>query len=38
MWEGQTPAFIIGQFGFGAESGRRFIEGERLENVVTDAG
>lgn len=35
---GSTPAFIHRAFRFGAEQVRRFIAGEELENVVTDAG
>lgn len=35
---GSTPEFIHRAFQFGAEQVRRFIAGETLENVVTDAG
>jgi phosphoglycerate dehydrogenase-like enzyme len=35
---GSTPEFIHRAFRFGAEQVRRFIAGEELENVVTDAG
>lgn len=35
---GSTPEFIHRAFRFGAEQVRRFIAGESLENVVTDAG
>lgn len=35
---GSTPEFIYRAFRFGAEQVRRFIAGEALENVVTDAG
>jgi phosphoglycerate dehydrogenase-like enzyme len=35
---GSTPEFIYRAFRFGAEQVRRFIAGETLENVVTDAG
>ena len=35
---GSTPEFIHRAFRFGAQQVRRFIAGERLENVVTDAG
>lgn len=35
---GSTPQFIHRAFRFGAEQVRRFIAGEALENVVTDAG
>lgn len=35
---GSTPEFIYRAFQFGAEQVRRFIAGETLENVVTDAG
>jgi phosphoglycerate dehydrogenase-like enzyme len=35
---GSTPEFIHRAFRFGAEQVRRFIAGEPLENVVTDAG
>jgi phosphoglycerate dehydrogenase-like enzyme len=35
---GSTPQFIHRAFRFGAEQVRRFIAGEPLENVVTDAG
>lgn len=35
---GSTPEFIHRAFRFGAEQVRRFIAGEALENVVTDAG
>jgi phosphoglycerate dehydrogenase-like enzyme len=33
-----TPEFIHRAFGFGAEQVRRFLRGEPLENVVSDAG
>jgi phosphoglycerate dehydrogenase-like enzyme len=35
---GSTPEFIHRAFRFGAEQVRRFVAGEKLENVVTDAG
>lgn len=35
---GSTPEFIHRAFQFGAEQVRRFIAGEPLENVVTEAG
>lgn len=35
---GSTPEFIHRAFRFGAEQVRRFIAGNELENVVTDAG
>jgi len=35
---GSTPEFIHRAFRFGAEQVRRFIAGDELENVVTDAG
>jgi phosphoglycerate dehydrogenase-like enzyme len=35
---GSTPEFIHRAFRFGAEQVRRFIAGEKLENMVTDAG
>ena len=35
---GSTPDFIHRAFRFGADQVRRFIDGEELENVVTDAG
>jgi phosphoglycerate dehydrogenase-like enzyme len=35
---GSTPEFIHRAFRFGAQQVRRFISGERLENMVTDAG
>jgi phosphoglycerate dehydrogenase-like enzyme len=35
---GSTPEFIHRAFRFGAQQVRRFIAGEPLENVVTDAG
>ena len=35
---GSTPEFIHRAFGFAAQQVRRFIAGEPLENVVTDAG
>lgn len=35
---GSTPEFIRRAFQFGVEQVRRFIAGEKLENVVTDAG
>ena len=35
---GSTPEFIHRAFRFGAEQVRRFVAGEPLENVVTDAG
>jgi phosphoglycerate dehydrogenase-like enzyme len=35
---GSTPEFIHRAFRFGVEQVRRFIAGEALENVVTDAG
>ena len=35
---GSTPEFIHRAFRFGAEQVRRFIAGEPLENVVSDAG
>jgi phosphoglycerate dehydrogenase-like enzyme len=35
---GSTPEFIHRAFRFGAQQVRRFIAGEALENVVTDAG
>jgi phosphoglycerate dehydrogenase-like enzyme len=35
---GSTPEFIHRAFRFGAEQVRRFIAGEELENLVTDAG
>lgn len=35
---GSTPEFIHRAFQFGVEQVRRFIAGETLENVVTDAG
>jgi phosphoglycerate dehydrogenase-like enzyme len=35
---GSTPEFIHRAFRFGVEQVRRFIAGETLENVVTDAG
>ena len=35
---GSTPEFIHRAFRFGADQVRRFIAGEELENVVTDAG
>lgn len=35
---GSTPEFIHRAFRFGAEQVRRFIDGEELKNVVTDAG
>jgi phosphoglycerate dehydrogenase-like enzyme len=35
---GSTPEFIHRAFRFGADQVRRFIAGERLENVVTEAG
>jgi phosphoglycerate dehydrogenase-like enzyme len=35
---GSTPEFIHRAFRFGAEQIRRFIAGEELQNVVTDAG
>jgi len=35
---GSTPEFIHRAFRFGAEQVRRFIAGESLDNVVTDAG
>jgi phosphoglycerate dehydrogenase-like enzyme len=35
---GSTPEFIHRAFRFGADQVRRFLAGEELENVVTDAG
>jgi phosphoglycerate dehydrogenase-like enzyme len=35
---GSTPEFIHRAFRFGADQARRFIAGEPLENVVSDAG
>jgi phosphoglycerate dehydrogenase-like enzyme len=35
---GSTPEFIHRAFRFGANQVRRFIAGEKLENIVTDAG
>jgi phosphoglycerate dehydrogenase-like enzyme len=35
---GSTPEFIHRAFRFGAKQVRRFIAGEDLENVVTEAG
>jgi phosphoglycerate dehydrogenase-like enzyme len=35
---GSTPEFIHRAFRFGAEQVRRFIAGEKLDNVVTEAG
>ncbi len=35
---GSTPEFIYRGFRFGAEQVRRFIAGQPLENIVTDAG
>jgi phosphoglycerate dehydrogenase-like enzyme len=35
---GSTPQFIHRAFRFGADQVRRFVAGEQLENVVTDAG
>jgi phosphoglycerate dehydrogenase-like enzyme len=35
---GSTPEFIHRAFRFGAEQVRRFIAGQELENIVTDAG
>jgi phosphoglycerate dehydrogenase-like enzyme len=35
---GSTPEFIYRAFRFGAAQVRRFVAGEPLENVVTDAG
>jgi phosphoglycerate dehydrogenase-like enzyme len=35
---GSTPEFIHRAFRFAAEQVRRFADGEKLENVVTDAG
>lgn len=35
---GSTPEFIHRAFRFGADQVRRFVAGEPLENVVTDAG
>ncbi len=35
---GSTPEFIYRAFQFGVEQIRRFIAGETLENIVTDAG
>jgi phosphoglycerate dehydrogenase-like enzyme len=35
---GSTPEFIYRAFKFGAEQVKRFVAGEPLENVVTDAG
>ena len=35
---GSTPEFIYRAFRFGAQQVRRYIAGEALENVVTDAG
>jgi phosphoglycerate dehydrogenase-like enzyme len=35
---GSTPEFIHRAFRFAAQQVRRFIDGERLENVVTEAG
>jgi phosphoglycerate dehydrogenase-like enzyme len=35
---GSTPEFIHRAFRFGAEQARRFVAGEELENIVTDAG
>jgi len=35
---GSTPEFIHRAFRFGADQVRRFVAGEQLENVVTDAG
>jgi phosphoglycerate dehydrogenase-like enzyme len=35
---GSTPEFIHRAFRFGADQVRRFMAGEELENVVTDAG
>ncbi|GGG62970.1 2-hydroxyacid dehydrogenase [Edaphobacter dinghuensis] len=35
---GSTPEFIHRAFQFGAEQVRRFVAGQPLENVVTDAG
>ena len=35
---GSTPEFIHRAFRFGAEQVQRFVAGEPLENVVTDAG
>ena len=35
---GSTPEFIYRAFRFGAEQVRRFAAGEKLENIVTDAG
>ncbi len=35
---GSTPEFIHRAFHFGAQQVRRFIAGEQLENVVTEAG
>jgi phosphoglycerate dehydrogenase-like enzyme len=35
---GSTPEFIHRAFRFGADQVRRFIDGEELKNVVTDAG
>jgi len=35
---GSTPEFIYRAFRFGAEQVRRFLDGQPLENVVSDAG
>ena len=35
---GSTPEFIHRAFQFGAQQVRRFVAGEKLENVVTEAG
>ena len=35
---GSTPQFIHRAFRFGAEQVRRFLAGEELQNIVTDAG
>ena len=35
---GSTPEFIYRAFGFAAQQVRRFIAGEPLKNIVTDAG
>jgi phosphoglycerate dehydrogenase-like enzyme len=35
---GSTPEFIHRAFRFGADQVRRFMAGEELENVVTEAG
>jgi phosphoglycerate dehydrogenase-like enzyme len=35
---GSTPEFIYRAFRFGAEQVRRFLNGQPLENIVSDAG